>query len=170
MEIKIILLFGDRLVKIISQQSTGPTAINKYIDESNILNDNEKEQYFYFLNLFNIFKYVHIDDEITEIFVNPVHSNMKVLNTANYNYCKIFNYDEDAILKFTNNLLYFDHGNLFLFFSIIHTEYYKSKVRTECPICYNKTLCFKFFKCNHVICSNCYLQLDKVNCIYRCNT
>jgi hypothetical protein len=164
MEIKIILLYGDRLVKITSLSSDEKKTLKDYIDESIVLNNIEKEKYFLYLNSVDVLKYVNIDDETTEIFINPTHPNLKTLHTTNYNYCKIFNDDEDVIVRFANNLLYLDHGKLLYNLCILHTEYYKSKVRTECPICYNKTLCFKFFKCNHVICNDCYLQMKKIKC------
>ena len=166
MESKIILLHGDKLIKIKSQPFND-ISIFEEIEHTNILNDDEKNKYLEFLNnhtnqLISIL--MNLKNEKIELFINPIHPRMKIYYCNYFNYCKIFNYDEDAILKFANNRLYFDHGKLLKFLPIINTEYYKSKVRTECPICYNKTLCFKFFKCNHVICSDCYFQLDKVNC------
>jgi hypothetical protein len=47
---------------------------------------------------------------------------------------------------------------------------YKSKVQSECPICYDNTSCYKFFYCNHIQCFDCYLQMKKNICVYRCNT
>jgi hypothetical protein len=168
MDIKIILLYKDRFVKIISQGQSYCLGLKSNIfDEvikSNLLNDIEKFDYLQFVHSNKIMGNINNGDETIEIFINPTHPNRKAFHTANYNYCKIFNYDEDVIVRFANNLLYLDHGKLLYNLCILNTEYYKSKVRTECPICYDNTSCYEFFKCDHVQCFDCYLQMKKFKC------
>ena len=35
-------------------------------------------------------------------------------------------------------------------------------LQSECPICYDNTSCYKFFKYDHVQYFDCYLQLEKI--------
>jgi hypothetical protein len=111
MEIKIILLYKDRLIKIISQQTTSKTIIYDEIMNSNLLNTNEKIVYITFIeiNNYRIFNIDLHDTEILihEIFLNPMHPKYSIDNFSNVNYCKIFNNDEEVIKKFGNHTLYY---------------------------------------------------------------
>jgi hypothetical protein len=215
MESKIILLHGDILIKIKSQPSndTNDTkTIFEEIENTNILNDDEKNKYLEFLNN-NInhltFLIMHNNRNL-EIFINPIHPRKKIHWCNNFYFCKIFNHDENAIIKFANCTLYYDR--VLINQSIRQrqrqqqqqheeqqqeeesesedeepdeendeeeqndNEYrigrnvcYKSKVQSECPICYDNTSCYRFYSCNHVQCFDCYLQMGKNVCVYRCN-
>jgi hypothetical protein len=142
--------------------------MDEYIEESNILNDIEKEQYLIYIKNADVFQYIDIDKEITEIFINPVNPDMKTLYCIDYNYCKKFSYNEDAIINFFN--CFCNRKRMSKIHEFIKNEYYKSKVKSECPICYDNTSCYRFFQCNHVQCYDCFLKMDKLKCVYRCNT
>jgi hypothetical protein len=182
MESKIILLHGDKLIKIKSQPSNDLTIFEE-IEHTNLINDDEKNKYLEFLNnqinkLTSVL--MNINNEKIEIFINPIHPRMKIYYCDCFDYCKIFNYDEDAIIKFTNCTLY--HGRIHQMLQqhesdedddesdeeeehiFIRKECFESKVQSECPICYDNTSCYEFFKCDHFQCFDCYLQMKKFKC------
>jgi hypothetical protein len=124
MEIKIIFLFEDRLIKIVSHQikivslQIKPESINisDEIKNSDLLNNVEKEQYLKCLKAYiinDINKYVneinnYIEYEILEIFINPIHSNKKykIVTAVDHHFCKRLKNDEDSIVKVSNSMFY----------------------------------------------------------------
>jgi hypothetical protein len=229
MEIKIILLYGDRFIKIISQQITRENFITiKLTDEiknSDLLNDVEKDEYLIFMQSYALQRINNNGFnpliKVTEFFLNP-YNNRCIVHYENF--CSKVNNNEDIIINFVNynnqhwkrvssieyHFIEQEHRlqeleeerqyeerqrqqNIIEELLLILPEQenevdseseeceedehifirkvcYQSKVQSECPICYDNTSCYRFYSCNHVQCFDCYLQMAKNICVYRCNT
>ena len=126
MEIKIILLYGDKLINIISNHITIDFNINfSYIYEkiknSDLLNNVEKEQYLIYIieHISKLNERYEWDYTIKEIFINPIYENNilfdgpmcfyrnnGIVKCINRYICKRFNNDEDVISTFGNYIIY----------------------------------------------------------------
>jgi hypothetical protein len=187
MKIIIILAYGYKLINVISHDSKEDisVSISSYIINSNKLNENEKEKYvkclkesilellnFQICNLVN-----YHDTYMIEIFINPYKYNYPMI-LCDKHFTRLL--DMNSILHYANNF----YNNEFLrskisqykekyenggYVEIYRKNIHETKTKTECPICFDDTLCYKFFKCNHVQCFDCYLQMNKLQCIYKCH-